>query len=87
VRRLIGATDFASQDLDGAITVAMSDKALHQCHVIARRIASILRNAMLCERDGGSPLEAMVTLAMLKPTDSPHSLLARVSGPERAAAE
>jgi hypothetical protein len=87
VRRLISATDFASQDLDGTITVAMSDKALHQCHVIARRIASILRNAMQCECDGGSPLEAMVTLAMLKPTDSPHSLLARVSGPERAAAE
>jgi hypothetical protein len=35
----------------------------------------------------GSPVDAMVTLAALRPTDSPHSLLARVSGPERAAAE
>jgi hypothetical protein len=31
VRRLIGVTDFASQDVDGAISMAMSDKALHQC--------------------------------------------------------
>jgi hypothetical protein len=87
VRRLIAATDFASQDADGAITVVMSDRALHQCHVSARRIACILRNAMLNERDSAGPVEAMVTIAALKPTDSPHSLLARVSGPASAAAE
>jgi hypothetical protein len=87
VRRLIAATDFASQDADGAITVVMSGKALHQCHVSARRIASILRNAMLNERDSASPVEAMVTIAALRATDSPHSLLARVSEPASAAAE
>jgi GGDEF domain-containing protein len=87
VRRLIAATDFASQDADGAITVVMSDKALHQCHVSARRIASILRNAMLNERASASPVEAMVTIAALRATDSPQSLLARVSGPASAAAE
>jgi hypothetical protein len=87
VRRLIAATDFASQDADGAITVVMSDTALHQCHVSARRIASILRNAMLNERDSASPVEAMVTIAALRATDSPHSLLARVTGPASAAAE
>lgn len=88
VRRLIGAMDFASQDADGAITVVMAGEALHRCHVIARRIASTLRNAMLNERDSTAPIEAMVTIAALRPTDSPSSLLARVSGPAaRVAAE
>jgi hypothetical protein len=87
VRRLIAATDFASQDADGVITVAMSGTALHQCHVSARRIASLLRNAMLDERGSASPAEAMVTIAALRATDSPHSLLARVSEPASAAAE
>jgi hypothetical protein len=87
VSRLVRPEDFASQDADGAITVVMAGAALHRCHVRARRIASVIRSTLMCEHDGGSPVEAMVTLAALRPTDSPHSLLARVSGPERAAAE
>lgn len=87
VSRLIRPGDFAAQDVDGAITVVMADAALHQCHVSARRIASVIRNTLMCEHGGGAPVEAMVTIAALRPTDSPHSLLARVSGPERAAAE
>jgi hypothetical protein len=46
-----------------------------------------MRTAMLAEGTRGRPVEAAVTIAALKPTDSPHSLLARVSGPESAAAE
>src|SRR5215467_6326556 len=87
VGRLIRPGDFASQDADGAVTVVMADAALQQCHVHARRIASVIRNTLMYEHDGGLPVEAMVTIAALRPTDSPHSLLARVSGPERAAAE
>jgi GGDEF domain-containing protein len=87
VSRLIRPGDFASQDADGAVTVVMAGAALHQCHVLARRIASVMRSTLMCEHDGGSPVEAMVTIAALRPTDSPHSLLARVSRPERAAAE
>jgi GGDEF domain-containing protein len=87
VSRLIRPGDFAAQDVDGAITVVMAGAALHQCHVAARRIASIIRNTLMCEYDGGSPVDATVTIAALRPTDSPHSLLARVSVPERAAAE
>jgi GGDEF domain-containing protein len=87
VSRLIRPGDFAAQDVDGAITVVMAGAALHQCHVAARRIASVIRNTLMCEYDGGSPVDATVTIAALRPTDSPHSLLARVSRPERAAAE
>jgi hypothetical protein len=87
VHRLIAPMDFASQDADGAITVVMSGTALHQCHVIARRIASIMRNATLSDNGAAGPVEAAVTIAALRSTDSPYSLLARVTGPARAAAE
>ncbi len=88
VSRFIRAADFACQTPDGAITVVMTSSALHHCHVIARRIASVMRQAMFeREREDGSRMEAMVTLAALKSTDSPQSLLARVSEPATAAAE
>src|SRR6266849_8617282 len=88
VSRLIRAADFACQAPDGAITVAMTSSALHHCHVIARRIANVVRQAMFeREREDGSRMEAMVTLASLKSTDSPQSLLARVSEPATAAAQ
>ena len=86
--RLIRAADFACQSEDGAITVAMAESALHHAHVLARRVASVMRHTMLDnERADGSRMEATVTLASLKSTDSPHSLLARVSEPATTAAE
>jgi hypothetical protein len=88
VSRLIRAADFACQTPDGAITVVMTSSALHHSHVVARRIASVMRQTLFeHERDDGSRMEAMVTLASLKPTDSPQSLLARVSEPATTAAE
>ena len=88
VSRLIRAADIARQTPDGAITVAMTGSALHHCHVVARRIASILRQTMFeREREDGGRTEAMVTLASLKSTDTPQSLLARVSESAIAAAE
>jgi GGDEF domain-containing protein len=88
VSRLVRASDFACQTPDGAITVVMTESALHHAHVVARRIASVMRQAMFeREREDGSRTEAMVTLASLKATDSPHSLLARVSAPATTAAE
>jgi hypothetical protein len=88
VSRLIRAADIACQTPDGAITVVMTASALHHCHVIARRMAGVLRQTMFeHEREDGGRPEAMVTLASLKSTDSPQSLLARVSEPARVAAE
>jgi len=87
VTRLIRRGDFAARDAEGAVTVVMADAALHQCHVVARRIASVIRSTLTCEHDGGQPVEPTVTIAALRPTDSPHSLVSRVSGLERVAAE
>jgi len=86
VSRLIGAADFACQSEDGAITMVMTESALRHSHVVARRIASVMRHTMLeGECVGGHRIEA--TLASLKATDSPQSLLARVSEPVAAAAK
>ncbi len=86
--RLIRTVDFACQDQDGAIVVVFAESALRHAHVVARRIASVMRHTVLDrEQADGSRLEPMVTLASLKATDTPHSLLARVSEPATAAAE
>jgi hypothetical protein len=88
VSRLIRAADFACQTEDGAITVVFAESALRHSHVIARRIASVIRHTMLDrEREDGVRMEAMVTLASLKSTDTPQSLLARVTESATAAAE
>jgi hypothetical protein len=74
VSRLVRSADIARQTADG--------------HVLARRIAGVLRQTMFeREREDGGRMEAMVILAALKSTDSPQSLLARVSEPATAAAE
>jgi hypothetical protein len=86
--RLIRSADFACLAEDGAITVVFTESALRHTHVIARRIASVMRHTMLDhERQDGSRIEAMVTLASLKATDTPQSLLARVSEQSNEAAE
>src|SRR5262249_10877606 len=47
VSRLVRAADFACQDDDGSIHVAFTDTDLKAAHVIARRIASVLKHTML----------------------------------------
>lgn len=87
VTRLVRRGDFAARDADGAVTVVMADAALHQCHVAARRIASMIRSTLMDDHDGGQPVETTVTIAALRPTDSAHSLVSRVCGLEAVAAE
>jgi GGDEF domain-containing protein len=80
VSRLIRDTDFACQDADGSIFVVFTESALRQAHVIARRIAHVLRTTMIRDEAERSPVEATVTLASLKASDTLQSLLERVSG-------
>jgi hypothetical protein len=53
---------------------------LRAAHVVARRIASILKNTMLAPDRRPGKIDAAVTLATLKPTDSVDTLIARVVG-------
>ena len=79
VSRLIRNVDFACQDADGSIYVVFAESALRQAHVIARRIANVLRTTMIRDEAEASLTEATVTLASLKAHDTPQSLLERVS--------
>ena len=86
VSRLVRDVDFACRQDDGSILFAFGDTDLRDAHVAARRLASILRHTMLRddrERPGVSPA---VTLATLKPSDTMHTLLARVAPRPVAAA-
>ena len=86
--RLMRQMDFGAVQDDGSILVVFAESALRHAHVIARRIASVMRHTMLDrEHESGNRIEAMVTLACLKTTDTPQSLLARVSEPATVAAE
>jgi hypothetical protein len=70
--------------------IAFAETALRSAHVVARRIASVLRHTMLMsEVTGGKPsrVDPTITLASLKGTDTVESLLARVSEPSLVAAQ
>ena len=79
VGRLMRQVDFACREADNSIFAVFTETDLRTAHVIARRIASVLKHTMLApdrERNGG--IDTAVTLATLKPTDNVNSLIARV---------
>jgi hypothetical protein len=87
--RLLRPEDFACQIEDGSLVVVLAAPP-RTAHVMARKIASALRLTMLDWQTGGrshGPIEPVVTLAFLKATDTPESLLGRVSDPVAIAAE
>lgn len=87
VTRLIRNIDFACRDEDGAILVAFTQTDLRSAHVVARRIAGMLKNAMLAPHRAHERITANVTLASLKNGDTLHSLMQRVMGSRMVAAE
>jgi GGDEF domain-containing protein len=90
VSRLVRSADFACRASDGSILLAFAETALRSAHVVARRIANVLRHTMLtAEGDDGKPVrvDPTITLASLKANDTVESLLARVSEPVAVAAQ
>src|SRR5215467_8368848 len=83
--RLVRDVDFACREQDGVIETAFTETVLRSAHVVARRLASMLKHTMLSPGDRGS-IKPTVTLATLKPTDDLATLVARVgTSPEVAA--
>ncbi len=72
--------DFACREADNSIFAVFTETDLRAAHVVARRIASVLKNTMLAPDRKRPGIEADVTLATLKPTDNVDSLIARVVG-------
>jgi hypothetical protein len=87
VSRLVRATDFACQDDDGAIHIAFGETDLKAAHVVARRIASVLKHTMLVPDPDAPRLDPDVSLVTRKSSDTAESLLARVHPAVAAAAQ
>jgi hypothetical protein len=73
--RLVRNIDFACRDQDGTIIAAFTETDLRSAHIVARRLASVLKHTVLSSE---RTLKPTVTLATLKPSDNLSTLLARV---------
>jgi hypothetical protein len=80
VSRLMRQVDFACREADDSIFAVFTETDLRAAHVIARRIASVLKNTILIADRKSSGVDTAVTLATLKPTDNVDSLISRVVG-------
>jgi GGDEF domain-containing protein len=76
--RLVRNIDFACQEQDGSILAAFTETDLRSAHVVARRIASVLKHTMLSPDHDRNSIRPTVTLATLKPTDNLSTLVARI---------
>ncbi|THD62685.1 MAG: GGDEF domain-containing protein [Bradyrhizobium sp.] len=84
ISRLMRQMDFGAVQDDGSVIVAFSETDLRTAHMIARRLASVMRHTSYGNRDARS--EPVVTLATMLPSDSAKSLLARLYEESRRAA-
>jgi hypothetical protein len=84
--RLVRALDFACQEDDGSIVAAFTETDLRAAHVIARRIASVLKHTMLAPDRDKVSIQPTITLATRKSTDTVESLAARILGKRSIAA-
>ena len=78
--RLMREVDFACREADNSIFAVFTETDLRAAHLVARRIASVLKNTTMAPDRKHIGIEAAVTLATLRPTDSVDSLIARVVG-------
>jgi GGDEF domain-containing protein len=84
--RLVRSADFACRASDGSILMVFSETALRGAHVVARRIASVLKHTMLTASRQDRHIDPSITLASLKDSDTVESLVARVNDTATAAA-
>lgn len=76
--RLVRNIDFACSEQDGSILAAFTATDLRSAHVVARRIASVLRDTMVSPGNDRRAIKPTITLATLKPSDNLNTLVARV---------
>jgi GGDEF domain-containing protein len=76
--RLVRDVDFACREQDGTIIAAFTETDLRSAHVVARRLASIMKQTMLSPDGDRNSIKPTVTLATLKPMDNLSTLVARV---------
>ena len=86
VSRLIRNIDFGCRQDDGSILCVFTETDLRAAHLVARRLASVLKHTMIKPERERSRINASVTLATLKPSDTLLTLMARVAPRPVAAA-
>ena len=84
--RLVRNIDFACCEQDGSILAAFTETDLRSAHVVARRIASVLRDTMVSPGNDRRVIKPTITLATLKPSDNLSTLVARVGSCPKVAA-
>jgi len=82
--RLVRTVDFACREQDGSILAAFTGTDLRSAHVVARRIASSLKQTMLSPGRDRRTIRPSITLATFKPTDNLSTLVARVGAYPKA---
>jgi GGDEF domain-containing protein len=85
--RLLRNIDFAYREQDGSILAAFTKTDLRSAHLLARRIASVLKHTMLSPGRDRRAIKPTITLAALKPTDDLSTLVARLGAHPKVAAE
>jgi GGDEF domain-containing protein len=77
--RLVRTTDFACRDIDGTILMAFTETDLGTAHVVARRIASVLKHTTLSGGRDRATLEPCLAIAALNSRDTVDTLMARIA--------
>jgi GGDEF domain-containing protein len=85
--RLLRASDIACRDEDGSILIAFTETDLVTAHVVARRIASVLKHTTLSLGAERTRLGPTVALAAFRPRDTVETLVARTADHRMVAAE
>jgi hypothetical protein len=75
--RLLRASDIACRDEDGTILIAFTETDLVTAHVVARRIASVLKHTTLALGTERTRLGPTISLAAFRARDTVETLLAR----------
>jgi GGDEF domain-containing protein len=85
--RLLRVSDIACRDEDGSILIAFTETDLVTAHVVARRIASVLKHTTLSLGAERTRLGPTVALAAFRPRDTVDTLVARTIDNRLVAAE
>lgn len=85
--RLLRASDIACRDEDGTILIAFMETDLVTAHVVARRIASVLKHTTLALGAERTRLGPAISLAAFRARDTVETLLARTIDQRMVAAE
>lgn len=83
ISRLMRRMDFGAVQEDGSIVVAFPETDLRNAHMVARRLASVMKHTIHAR--GDSRADPGITVAALLASDSAQSLLARLTEARRAA--